>query len=95
VGRSHLCRGCFIQPLPELGGVGVIERFVQPQRLLPGAAGRAVIPGRVVDIAQAGQGYGLVVAVADLPEEVRAFPVAGDGLAMIGASVVDVAETVP
>ena len=45
--------------------------------------------GRVMGVTQAGQRLGFVEAIADLPVEARGLGVAGDGLGVVGAAVVD------
>lgn len=82
------------QPRANLFGVGVVEFPEDGQRTLPrGASGRA-IAGGVMDVAEAGQRFGLVVAVAGLPAQVDGVLVAIDGLAVLAEPLVCVAEAV-
>jgi hypothetical protein len=58
----------------------------------PGLVGMARCP---IGVAEIGEGFCLLVAVADVAEQLQGVPVAGDGLVVMAEVVVGVAEAVP
>src|SRR2546421_4903531 len=79
----------------DLGGVGVVHFVEDGQGLLPGVAGGLRVAGGVVGVAEVGEGVGLVVAVAGVPDQSEGVLVAGDGLGVLAEVVVGVAQAVP
>jgi hypothetical protein len=53
----------------DLLGVGVVEVVEDGQCVLPGGAGRVRVAGGLAGVAEAGEGSGFAVPLADLLEE--------------------------
>ena len=79
----------------DVVGVGVAKVVEDGQGLLPGAAGCGGVVGRVVGVAEAGEGGGFAVAVVEVAEQGEGVLVAGEGLGVVAEVVVGVAEAVP
>src|SRR5215813_3935414 len=79
----------------DLLGVGVVELVEDGQGLLPGVAGGLGVAGGVVGVAEVGEEFGFVVAVAEAPDQVKGVLVADEGLGVVAKVVVGVAEAVP
>jgi hypothetical protein len=77
--------------VPTCSASGVGELVEDGQGLLPGVAGGLRVSGGVVGVAEAGEGVGFVVAVADLPVELDRLLVAGEGLGVLAELVVGIA----
>ena len=58
-----------VQPSADLVGGGLVELAEDGPGLPPGVAGRAEVAGVAVQPAEVGEGAGLAVAVAELPEQ--------------------------
>src|SRR5262245_53387878 len=72
-----------------------MSEFVEDGGCFPPGRGRGFgIAGRVVAVAEVGQGGGLVVALADLAVQREGLPVAGDGLVVLAEAVVRRAERI-
>ena len=68
----------------DAAGIGVIDLLEDPQGLRPGPAGGAGVARAEVHVAEAGEGAGLVVAVAESAEQAEATLVADRGLLVVG-----------
>jgi hypothetical protein len=68
----------------DAAGVGVIDLLEDPQGLRPGPAGGGGVARAEVHVAEAGEGAGLVVAVAESAEQAEATLVADRGLLVVG-----------
>jgi hypothetical protein len=76
----------------DLQGAGVRQVVEDLQRLPPGIAGGHGIAGRVLGVAEMIEDFGLVVPVADFPEQPDGLLVAGDRFGVLAADVTGVAE---
>ena len=74
---------------------GVVELVADGQGVLVGVAGGVGVVGGVVSVAEAGEGGGFLVVVAEVAELVEGVVVAGGGLGVVAEVVVGVAEAVP
>ncbi len=79
----------------HLIGVGVVEFVEDVLRVSPGVTGCAGVAGGVVGVAEVGEDFGFVAALAETPDQVEGVLEAGDGLWVVAEVVVGVAETVP
>src|SRR5439155_19407527 len=84
-----------VQPRPQVVGVGVVEPVEDVQGLPPRVAGGPDVARGVVGVAEVGEGGGLVLAAAEVPELAEGVRVAGDGLSVVAEVVVGVSEAVP
>jgi hypothetical protein len=76
-------------------GVGVVQVVEDGQGLLPcltGCFGRA---GRVVGVAEVGEGHGFPIPAAEVAVQVDGVVVAGNGLGVVAEVLMGVAEAVP
>jgi hypothetical protein len=77
----------------ELGAhgvsVGVVDVGEDGQGLLPGGAGRLVVAGGVVRVAEVGERVGFEGAVADVPVQGEGVLVAGEGLLVVAEQCVE------
>src|SRR5215475_6061394 len=64
----------------ELVGVGMVEVVEDAQGLPPGAVGGLGAAGGEVGLAEASEGIGFFVAVAEIPKQAQGVLVAGEGL---------------
>src|SRR5436190_23323329 len=73
----------------------MVEPVEDDQGLPPRRTGGLGVARVVVDVAEVGEGGGLVVAVAVVPEPVKCAYVAGDGLGVVVEVVVGASEVAP
>ena len=76
-------------------GVGMAEFVEYVDRLFPDFTGGIVVADGVEGIAEAAEGVGFAVPVADVPAQVDGALVAGGRLLVLAEVVVGVAEAVP
>jgi oligopeptide/dipeptide ABC transporter ATP-binding protein len=79
----------------ELLCIGLAQVIEDDQGVAPGGAGGGVIADGLVCVADVGEGLGLDVAAAGLPEQIEGGPVAVDGLVVVAELLVYVADAVP
>ena len=79
----------------DLLSVGVVEFVEDYQGPLPVVAGGARVAGGEANVAEVGEGIGLLVTVTELPDEREGVQVALDGPDMMPEMLVSVAEAVP
>src|SRR5262249_13998533 len=79
----------------DAAGVGVTDLLEDPQRRRPGLAGGTGVARAEIDIPEAGEGPGLVVAVTQSAEQAASTLVADRGLRVVGQPVEGAAQAVP
>jgi hypothetical protein len=80
---------------PEFGGVRVVELVEDRQGVPPGLAGRGGVAAGVLGVTEVGEDLGLVVPIADLPEQDDGALIAVRRQPGVAEVVVGVAEAVP
>src|SRR5882762_5593142 len=79
----------------DLVGLGMVELIEDFQGLAPCFAGGAGVARGMVGVAEAGEGVGFEIGVAEVAGQVDGVLVAAGGLLVVGKATVDVAEAVP
>src|SRR5262249_61015605 len=79
----------------DLFAVGMLDLVEDRHRLPPRPAGGPDVTGAVVDVAEAGEGIGLVEPVGEVTGERDGPLVAHDGLVVVAPLVMGAAEAVP
>jgi len=90
--RDFVCDGELGANLPSVGMVQLVEDL---QRLLPRLPGLGWLPGNFAGVAEAGEGFCFVEAVACFTEEAERVLVAGGGFSETAHAVLGVAQAVP
>src|SRR5262249_22308038 len=78
----------------DLCGVGMVQAVEDAQCFFPGFAGGVGIAEGVVGVAEAAEGTGHVVLVAEIAADDEGLPVARNGSVVVTQLVMDVAKTV-